>query len=62
MNFAADRPSDGSTSEWIDTIGGTMISLATLRIDKEEEEMAAEEGEAQPDVSEATPLGRQENV
>jgi len=61
MNFATGGPSDGSTSEWIDTTGGTMISLATLRIEKEEE-MATEEGEAQPDVSEATPLGRQEEV
>jgi len=60
MNMATDSPSDESTSEWIDTTGGKMVSLATLRI--EAEEMAYEEGESHPDISEATPLGRQENL
>ena len=62
MNMATDSPSDESTSEWIETTGGKMVSLATLRIEAEEEEMAYEEGEAHPDISEATPLGRQENL
>lgn len=56
MNFITESPSFESTVKWIETKGGTIISLGGKG-----EEGETGQTEPPPDVSETTPLEREKD-
>ena len=59
MNYLTESPSFESTVKWIETKGGTIISLRGKGQDAEQ--MGTEKTEPHPDVSETTPLEEEQD-